>query len=98
MDEYGRDDARPLSANLVPMPAAEYNRAYAGREAKRQTIRPSLKLVRSTDAELGEAEAEAAEAGTAGGAADTVAGVVPLFGSRALIYKQDPTVSEIGIR
>jgi len=78
--------------SLVPTPSGEYNRSLARHQALRQKIRPALPLVRSTDAELGEAERADVER-TAKTAAEPV-----LFGSRALIYKQDPSVAEIGIR
>jgi hypothetical protein len=82
-----------LPVGFVPTPTREYNRASARGNAQRQSIRPALKLVRSADAELGEIEADAAEA------APAAAALLPvLFGSRALIYKQDPSVGEIGVR
>src|SRR4051794_32947968 len=91
-DHMDKDDRRlvlvtQLPVSLVPTPTGEYNRSLARQQALRQKIRPALPLVRSTDAELGEAER----------APKTTAEAV-LFGSRALIYKQDPSVAELGIR
>jgi hypothetical protein len=77
-----------LPVGLVPTPSPEYNRRLARQNLLRQKIRPGLPLVRSTDAELGEAERAAAVTPTQ----------PVLFGSRALIYKQDPSVTELGIR
>ena len=77
-----------LPSGLVPTPTRVYNEGFARRQALRQPIRPALPLVRSTDAELGEEEK-----------AVPVTPTKPvLFGSRALIYKQDPSVTELGIR
>lgn len=85
-----------LPAGFIPTPSAEYNAASSRRGAARQISRPSLKLVRSTDAEPSFAEDDAAKLPT------PVPLPVPplqiLFSSRALIYKQDPSVAEIGIR
>jgi hypothetical protein len=75
-----------LPSGFVPTPTHEFNTGLAARQARRQTIRPALPLVRSTDAELGEE------------AAPAVPTAPVIFGSRALIYKQDPSVTEIGIR
>lgn len=75
-----------LPAAFVPTPTREFNAASANRGTARQPIRPALKLVRSADDES---------------AAGPVIVIPPLpiaFGSRALIYKQDPSVSEIGLR
>jgi len=77
-----------LPSGLVPTPTRAYNEGFARRQALRQQIRPALPLVRSTDAELGEEEK----------AAPVTPTKPVLFGSRALIYKQDPSVTEIGIR
>lgn len=74
-----------LPAGLVPTPTSEYNRAHDLRQLRRQPVAPALKLVRSTDADDGQAAAAASPEPV-------------LFGSRALIYKQDPSVAEIGIR
>ncbi len=82
------DDNNELPAGLVPTPTREYNQAFDLRQTRRQSVRPALKLVRSTDADEDSADDAAAAA-----PAQPV-----LFGSRALIYKQDPSVQEIGIR
>lgn len=81
------DDNGQLPAGLVPTPTREYNQMFDLRQLRRQSVRPSLKLVRSTDAD------DSAADGVAAAPAQPV-----LFGSRALIYKQDPSVQEIGIR
>jgi hypothetical protein len=81
------DDIGQLPAGLVPTPTREYNQTFDIRQLRRQSVRPALKLVRAADAD---------EAGPAAGAAPAPQPV--LFGSRALIYKQDPSVQEIGIR
>lgn len=80
------DDNGHLPVGLVPTPTHEYNQTFDLRQLRRQSVRPALKLVRAADAD------EAAPAGAA------AAPQPVLFGSRALIYKQDPSVQEIGIR
>src|SRR4051812_2677612 len=74
------DDNGHLPVGLVPTPTREYNREFDLRQMRRQPVRPALKLVRSTDRDEAPAEGD-------GGSAAREA---VLFGSRALIYKQDP--------
>lgn len=86
-------DEAVLPAGFVPTPSREFNTASARHNSQRQQFRPALKLVRSTDAEL------ALVNSTDPAAAPLPPAPAPtLFGSRALIYKQDPSVTEIGIR
>lgn len=80
-------DKHPLPVGLVPTPTRQFNRGFDQRQSARQSMFPALKLVRSTDRD------DAAPAAAAAAGSEP-----PLFGSRALIYKQDPTVEEIGIR
>ncbi|PSJ40458.1 gluzincin family metallopeptidase [Allosphingosinicella deserti] len=79
-------DNHPLPISLVPTPTRQFNRAFDQRQSNRQSTLPALKLVRSTDRD------DAAPAAPPPGTEP------PRFASRALIYKQDPTVEEIGIR
>lgn len=80
-----------LPAGFVPTPTSEFNTASARRSASRQAFRPALKLVRSTDADEPDEKAVSA--------VDPMQTLSrPLFGARTLIYKQDPSVQEIGVR
>jgi len=92
-DHDGTHPEVALPVGLVPTPTREFNTATSRNAAARQSSpRPALKLVRSTDA-----EAEA-DAGPDVGVPPVLIPQPILFGSRALIYKQDPSVAEIGIR
>ncbi|HYW14679.1 MAG TPA: hypothetical protein VE891_00805 [Allosphingosinicella sp.] len=84
MSDFFDEDSR-LPAGLVPTPTREFNQAFDLRQLRRQSVRPALKLVRAADADEAPAGAAAAPRPV-------------LFGSRAFIYKQDPSVDEIGIR
>ncbi|MES2420984.1 MAG: hypothetical protein V4595_06740 [Pseudomonadota bacterium] len=97
-----------LPAAFVPTPTQEFNVASARRNAGRQTVKPALELVRSADAASDrpspKSGLKAIDRGLKG---DPVLRPFPipipfplpiLFGSRSLIYKQDPSVAEIGIR
>ncbi|MGW8280996.1 hypothetical protein ACWGK7_16055 [Sphingomonas aurantiaca] len=81
-------DNTVLPAAFVPTPTREFNAASVNRGAARPPSRPALELVRSTDDQA------------AAGPVITIP-IPPLpisFASRVLIYKQDPSVAEIGLR
>lgn len=101
------DTESVVPAGFVPTPTREFNTASARKSAARQTVRPALELVRSTDA--ADAKTDEAKGSKKVGLKVVIKDHIPsplpnpsqqliLFGSRALIYKQDPSVAEIGIR
>lgn len=85
-------DQPVVPVGFVPLPAKEYNQASARKELGRRSRASVVQLVETKEVrQLGK------------GVRDAIKIPIPiplplLFGSRALIFKQDPSVTEIGIR
>ncbi len=100
------DTEAVLPAAFIPTPTREFNVASARSNAGRQLARPALELVRPIDGVVdGESPRAALKVVDTDAAGGPILRPFPipfplpiLFGSRALIYKQDPTVAEIGAR
>src|SRR5438105_1866002 len=80
-------DEPVVPVGFVPLPSREYNQVTARKDAGRRSRQPSMRLVEPKEKRH---------------AKDTSADAIPipipiplplLFGSRALIFKQDPSVS-----